>query len=76
MQEDLRRANIEPYGWIINRSFAASKTSDPILMSKGLNELTYVDEITTKLSKRTVLSPWVSDELINAESLQKLMITE
>jgi len=73
LQEDLRRANIEPYGWIINRSFAASKTEDPILISKGLYELPYIEEITNKLSKNTVLSPWIAEELVGAESLKKLM---
>lgn len=73
LQEDLKRANIEPYGWIINRSFAASNTNDPILISKGLYELKYIEEITNTLSKKTVLSPWVCDELVGAESLKKLI---
>lgn len=73
LQEDLRRANIEPYGWIINRSFAASNTNDPILISKGLYELKYIEEITNTLSKRTVLSPWVCDELVGAKKLEKLI---
>lgn len=76
LQEDLRRANIEPYGWIINRSFAASGTNDPILISKGLYELKYIEEITNTLSKRTVLSPWVCDELVGAESLKKLGVND
>lgn len=73
LQEDLKRANIETYGWIINRSFAASGTSDPVLLSKGLHELKYIEEITNNLSKRTVLSPWISEELVGADSLKKLM---
>lgn len=76
LQEDLKRANIEPYGWIINRSFAASNTNDPILISKGLYELKYIEEITNTLSIRTVLSPWVSDELDGADSLKKLMFID
>lgn len=76
LQEDLKRANIEPYGWVINRSFAASGTNDPILISKGLYELKYIEEITNTLSKRTVLSPWVSDELDGANSLKKLMFID
>ena len=35
LQRDLRRADIEPYGWIINRSFAVSGTADPVLCAKG-----------------------------------------
>lgn len=73
LQEDLRRANIEPYAWIINRSFAASDTNDPVLISKGLYELKYIEEITNKLSRKTVLSPWVCDELVGANSLKKLI---
>lgn len=77
LQEDLRRANIEPYAWIINRSFAASNTNDPILISKGLHELKYIEEITNTLSKNlkggAVLSPWVCDELVGADSFKKLI---
>lgn len=73
LQNDLRRANIEPYGWIINRSFAVSGTKDPILQAKGLHELIYINEITEKLSKKTVLSPWVSEELTGADNLKLLI---
>lgn len=80
LQEDLKRANIKPYGWIINRSFAASNTNDPILISKGLHELKFIEEITNTLSKNlkggAVLSPWVSDELDGADNLKKLMFTD
>jgi len=76
LQEDLRRANIEPYGWIINRSFAASKTEDPILITKGLYELPYIEEITNKLSKNTVLSPWVAEELVGTDSLKNLIFVD
>ncbi|HSA05665.1 MAG TPA: arsenical pump-driving ATPase [Candidatus Gastranaerophilales bacterium] len=73
LQNDLRRADIEPYGWIINRSFAVSGTKDPTLQSKGLYEFKYIDEITDALSEKTVLSPWVGEELVGAENLKLLM---
>jgi arsenite/tail-anchored protein-transporting ATPase len=76
LQNDLKRAGIEPYGWIINRSFAVSGTADPILHAKGLHEVTYIDEITSKLSQKTVLSPWVAEELVGADNLKTLMFTE
>ncbi|MGO7733596.1 arsenical pump-driving ATPase, partial [Rhizobium johnstonii] len=34
LQEDLRRAKIEPYGWVVNRTMAASGTHDPLLQSR------------------------------------------
>jgi arsenite-transporting ATPase len=73
LQNDLRRAGIEPYGWIINRSFAVSGTADPILCAKGLHELNYIGEITGTLSKRTVISPWIAEELVGADNLKILM---
>lgn len=73
LQTDLKRAGIEPYGWIINRSFAISGTKDAVLLAKGLNELDYIAEITDKLSAKTVLSPWLGEELVGTEALKKLI---
>lgn len=77
LQEDLRRAGIEPYGWIINRSFEVSGTTDEVLKAKGKYELKYIEEIAGKLSKNskggTVISPWVAEELVGTENLKKLM---
>lgn len=73
LQEDLRRAEIEPYAWIINRSFEISGTNDEILKVKGVHELKYIEEISKKLSNKTVISPWLADELVGAENLKKLM---
>jgi arsenite-transporting ATPase len=73
LQRDLRRANIEPFGWIINRSFAVSGTSDPVLCAKGLHETQYIKEIVSGLStKQTVISPWVGEELNSVDRLQLL----
>jgi len=73
LQRDLRRAGIEPFGWIINRSFAVSGTTDPVLCAKGLHETEYIAEIASGLSaSRTVISPWVGEELAGAEPLDRL----
>jgi arsenite-transporting ATPase len=75
LQHDLRRAGIEPFGWIINRSFAVSGTEDPVLCAKGLHETDYIREIASDLSAaRTVVSPWVGEELSGAESLKLLTL--
>lgn len=76
LQRDLRRAGIDPFGWIINRSFAISGTTDPVLCAKGLHETEYIKEIASGLSSnRTVISPWIGEELSGAERL-KLLISE
>lgn len=73
LQRDLRRAGIEPYGWIINRSFAVSGTTDPVLCAKGLHETEYIREIAGGLSTSlTVITPWIGEELAGANSLRLL----
>lgn len=39
LQEDLRRAKIEPYAWVINGSVAAAGPSDPILRARAAAEV-------------------------------------
>ncbi|MEI8206890.1 MAG: ArsA-related P-loop ATPase, partial [Kiritimatiellales bacterium] len=72
LQRDLQRAGITPYGWIINRSFAATGTVEPVLIAKGQNELVYINEVCERHSTRAVLSPWIGEELVGAEKLCKL----
>ncbi len=72
LQDDLRRAGIEPYGWIVNRCFAFSGTRDPALCAKGADEMSYLKEILDRHAQRTVISPWVPQELNGAENLRAL----
>ena len=73
LQDDLRRAGIEPCGWIFNRSFAFSGTQDPVLCAKSMDEISYLNEILDHHANRTVISPWVSQELNGAENLKQLI---
>ena len=38
LQDDLRRAGIEAYAWIINQSFAGDGFRDPVLVERGSRE--------------------------------------
>ena len=38
LQDDLRRAQIEPFAWVINQSFAQSGSRDPLLVARGADE--------------------------------------
>jgi len=73
LQEDLQRASIQPYAWVINRSFALCKTNNNILKHKALNELKYINEIKNTLSEKVVISPWIKDEINNSVTLKKLL---
>jgi len=75
LQEDLRRAHIEPFAWVINQSFAESRSNDPLLVARGNGEIQYIREVTGKLSKLTALIPWVEDEPVGPDRLQQLFHT-
>lgn len=58
LQADLRRAGIEPYGWVINASLAASGTRHPVLARRAALERPEIKRITDALATRTWLLPW------------------
>ena len=59
LQEDLRRAEIEPYGWVVNSSLAASGTEHPLLASRARLELPYLQKVRQLTGRRWIL-PWQS----------------
>ena len=72
LQEDLRRAQIEPVAWIINQSFATSGSCDPLLRARGRSEVPYIREVAETLSPRSVLVPWVAEEPVGPDRLRQL----
>ncbi|BCS51903.1 hypothetical protein GSbR_43130 [Geobacter sp. SVR] len=57
LQQDLRRAGIEPAGWIINQSLAPLAVTDPILDQRRVREFRYIDEVVHE-GLPTFLIPW------------------
>ncbi|MCY8641092.1 arsenical pump-driving ATPase [Bacillus haynesii] len=62
LQEDLKRAEIEPKWWIINQSLYATHTKDPILTSKAFSEKTWINKVSEELASKTALIPWEPQE--------------
>jgi arsenite-transporting ATPase len=75
LQDDLRRAQIEPFAWVINQSFAGSGSRDPLLVARGRGEIQFIREVTAQHSQRTALVPWVAHEPTGPERLQQLFQT-
>lgn len=73
LQEDLRRASIEPFAWVINKSMSASGTSDPLLQSRIQGERTQIERVTGSLTKRTYLLPFKARAPVGIEALQALV---
>lgn len=57
LQADLRRAGIEPAGWIINQSLAPLTVSNPVLAQRRRREFRYIDEV-VRQATATWLTPW------------------
>jgi len=60
LQTDLRRAGIEPAGWIVNQSLAPLTVTDPVLTQRRLREFRYINEVVSQ-GLPTFLVPWKTE---------------
>jgi arsenite/tail-anchored protein-transporting ATPase len=75
LQADLRRAGIEPFGWVINASLTASGTRDPVLHARAVLERRQLDRVRDELASRasrTWLVPWQVEALTGEDRLAAL----
>ena len=72
LQQDLRRARIEPYAWVINRSLAASGTHDPLLAGRIVHEQAQVARVRETLAQRTYVVPWTPQAPVGLAALEAL----
>ena len=69
LQNDLRRAGINPFAWVINQSLLAAGTRDPVLAERAALEIRYIDETQHRLSTRTALIPWQVEGVVESARL-------
>lgn len=72
LQEDLRRAGIEPYGWVINRSLLGSGTQDPLLRARLKGELAQIARVRDGLARRAYLLPWLPEPPVGIAALRRI----
>ncbi|MBT9597154.1 MAG: arsenical pump-driving ATPase [Vitreoscilla sp.] len=73
LQEDLRRAGIEPYAWVLNKSVLAAGTSDPLLAARLAGERKQMDRMAAGLAKRIFSLAWLTVPPIGLAELSKLV---
>lgn len=73
LQEDLRRAKIEPYAWVVNASLAASGTRDPLLRARIPAELEQLERIQRHYARRVAIIPWLAEEPIGVANLRTVV---
>ena len=72
LQDDLRRAGIEPFAWVINQSLAPLGVCDPVLRARQRQEAKYTREVEV-LAGRVALVPWQKEPPAGAERLRALL---
>jgi len=75
LQDDLQRAGIAPWGWIINSSLAAATTSQPLLQKRARTEQEQIAKVRDELSTRYAVVPMQASEPVGVEKLQELCAT-
>lgn len=74
LQDDLRRAGIEPHAWVINQSMTGVETAEPLLAARGKAEIRYVREILDVHAGSPVYSvDWSPSDPVGREGLERLM---
>ncbi len=72
LQDDLRRAHIEPFAWVINSSLAAAQPRDPLLRARALSEVPLIRRVKDRLAQRAALIPFQATEPVGIERLHAL----
>ena len=75
LQADLRRAEIEPWAWVINSSLVASSPSDPLLVARASEEVQHIERVQQAASRLAIL-PWLPQEPVGRERLLELARSE
>ncbi len=73
LQEDLRRASVEPYAWVLNKSILAAGTRDPLLAARIAGEHKQIERMSSGLAKRLFTLPWLTVPPIGFVELSKLI---
>ncbi|TWU03501.1 arsenical pump-driving ATPase [Neorhodopirellula pilleata] len=72
LQQDLRRAEIEPYAWVINQSLVPLDVSNRTLRHRQNNESPFLDEVTKTLASRVALVAWQTEPPTGLTGLRRI----
>jgi arsenite-transporting ATPase len=73
LQDDLRRASIKPYAWVLNKSVLAAGTHDPLLAARLAGERKQLERMSQGLAKRIFTVPWLTLPPLGFVQLSKLV---
>lgn len=59
LRDDLARAGLTPYAWVVNASLSATNTTDPVLLTRAGHESRWIAETAAQSARPPVVLPWV-----------------
>ncbi|EAA9733950.1 arsenical pump-driving ATPase [Salmonella enterica] len=72
LQDDLRRAGIEPWAWVINNSLINTPTTSTLLRQRAERERPQIEAVRTHHARRCALVPLQAEEPVGVSRLLKL----
>jgi arsenite-transporting ATPase len=72
LQQDLNRAGISPFAWVINQSFAVHSPLDRALRERRFQELPFIARVRDRFAQRFALLPWKPAEPVGIDRLLEL----
>ncbi len=74
LEQDLKRAGIQPAAWIINQSVAAAQTHAPLLCERARHEAEVIEKlVATRPADKLAIVPLLAEEPRGAERLTALL---
>jgi arsenite-transporting ATPase len=73
LQNDLRRAGIEPWAWVINNSLALAHPSSALLQQRAHNELAQIQAVSEQYASRWAVIAIQEQEPVGVVRLQALL---
>ena len=72
LQDDLRRAQIEPWAWVVNNSLASARPASPFLVTRANRELPLISEVQGRHAKRFAMIPLQAQEPVGIDLLGRM----
>ena len=73
LQDDLRRAQIQPFAWVVNKSLLATGTQDPGLMARLVGEQKQIERVMEVAGHPVYSVPWTEKPPVGVGALQALL---
>ncbi|MDN5709854.1 MAG: arsenical pump-driving ATPase [Planococcus sp. (in: firmicutes)] len=74
LEEDLKRAGIEPKWWVINQSLYATDTADAVLRGRATSEKKWIRKVDAELAEKCAIIPWLEEEKIGYDQLKEFIL--